>query len=185
MTAHSGVEIGAKYGIISGLLMAIITFILYAVDPLLMFQLWLNAVYFGIMVVCMVLAVRDYRQQLGGYLSFKQALQPAFVTTIIMALVSSLVTYLLYNFIDPNLSSLLKEWTMEFTYDMMESMNAPEEVLEKAMNDLEKEDFTFGIAKISQGMIFSIIAGFILASIVAAIMKRKKPLDYLINKDMT
>jgi len=102
------------------------------------------------------------------------ALKPAFLTYLIGNLIYVLFYYVLFNFIDPGLEEVQKELTM----DAMEKIGGllGEDGMEAAIEQIENQDFSFGLGKALWTFAFSLIfPGFVSAAIIAAIMKDPKP----------
>lgn len=173
-------NIGIRYGLITGLCMIILFSVLYAVNTALMFNMWLGIAMFVVLIVVMVLAARHTRNNLGGYATFAQLVAPAFAVMVVAQLLGSIYNYALYNFIDPSLTQTLRTVTSESTYEMLTMFGAPEEDIEKALDEIDKRDFSVTLSSTIFGFAGACLFGFFMAAIIALILRKKRP-AYLEN----
>jgi len=123
-------------------------------------------------IFAMTKAALDTRSLMGGFISWWEATKPAWVTAIIIVIITGIFTYILYNFIDPDLNERMKEVAME-TAEKMAGMFG-EEAGEKMMEEMENQNFNFDLSKVFMSIaINGGIIGFLGAAIIGAIVKRK------------
>lgn len=175
-------NIGIKYGAILGLLSIIFYSALYAISTKYLFNQWIGLGTFVVIIITMVMAARHTRQELGGYGSFGQLVAPAFAVMVVAQLLGSIYNYLLYNFIDPSLTETLRNFTSELTYDWMSSFGSPDEEIERALDEIENQDFSVTLSSSLWGFASSAILAFMIASVIALILRRKPPLNYFENE---
>lgn len=163
---------GVKWGVFGGIGVVLFTLILYLTGPTNLFG---GIAYLGmaIYIFAMVKAAGEEKAALGGYMTWGQALKPTFLTYAVASLIYILFFYVLNNFIDPGLEDMQRQAAVE----MMENMSGllGEEGMEAAMEELDKQDFSFSISKAGFGWAFGLIFGFILAAIISAITKKNPP----------
>ena len=160
-----------KNGVFSGLAMVIYTLVIYLVDPSLLSNMKLAFIPMIIVIIFMVRAVSDFKAQNNGFASFGEALLQSLGTAVIATVISNIFVYILYNFIDPGMLEVLKQASI----DQMESMEGllGEEGVDRAVDELESQEFTFGIGKVLIGTLTSIFIYLIISLIVAAITQKK------------
>ncbi len=169
---------GMKFGLIMGFIQIAITILLYTLDKNLLVDFKVLAVIMVINIALMVWPVRNYKKQNEGTITFKDAFMICLLTIVGGTLLSIVFSYFLYNLIDPTLADFIKERTLEKTAGMMESFGAPQEAIEKAITDIEKQDFQMTPSKLGGQFLQAVLFGCIPALIVAAIMRTKqKPVD--------
>lgn len=110
------------------------------------------------------------RNDLGGYISWKQSLTPIWLTSIISSLLSIPFTWIMYKFIDPGLQEKQKEEAVK----MIERMRGwiGDAATEAELEKLETQDFA------SPGQYVLVYFGaiffyFLISCIIALIVKRK------------
>ncbi len=166
---------GTKYGLIAGLGSIIFTLIVYLIDPKIMFNIggWVNWIIF---LFCMYKSVADDKKQDGGYITFRNAFQSAFVVSVIASFLQTVFFYVLITIIDTGLMDLQLEMAEEAFLKIAEMMNFQEEQITEGLNAIsETGDVT--LVKTVQGYLFGLIGWAIPALIIAAIMKKDKPLQ--------
>jgi len=138
---------------------------------------FVNPLAWGLIVIpitMMVLACRAQKKQQEGFLTFSEALKIAFGVAVIMALVSSVCNYVVFNFIDVPFRERLQQLMMEKSESMMRKFGAPQDQIDKAIQKMANDN-QYSLANTLKGFAFVCIFWFIVALIVAAIVKKKKP----------
>jgi hypothetical protein len=171
--SSSSKNLGVIYGLINGGVAIVFTVILYLGGA----KMFVNPIaYLGTVlpiVVC-VIGVLQIRKQHGGYLEFAEALKASFLILVIGSLLATLFHYILFNFIDVPFREALAQETAQKAEQLMRKFGAPEEKIDKAVEEtLSKNNYTIG--KLLLGFVFGCIWWFIVALIVSAIVKRKRP----------
>jgi hypothetical protein len=164
-----------NYGLYLGGALALWTVLAYAVNLELLVNFWVNLLVLPLIIIVFgVVSTAKSKGILNGFISFKNAFTSYFITVLIGMLISSVVSIVLFNFIDPDAAIQLKEIAIEKSITMMEGFGAPADQVAQQLEILENTDF-FSIgtqsAQFFKGLIFFIIIGLI----VAAIMKKKNP----------
>lgn len=162
---------GVKYGLLAGLGVIVYTLILYLVDDKMLFG-WASMLGMAIYLGCMYKAGVDERHTNGGFLSWKEALKPTFLTYVLGSLLATVFTYLLFAVIDPGLMDVQNAIAAE-RIQQMEGMIG-EEGVEEAMKRLEEQG-TMRLSDTMLGYAFMLIFGFIFAAIISAIVQKKRP----------
>ncbi|SEJ30270.1 Protein of unknown function [Dyadobacter sp. SG02] len=121
------------------------------------------------MIVAIVLAMKDFREKNGGFISYGEGLGLGSLTSAVLGLLSSAFTIFYIQFIDSNM--------LTQSLDQMR-----EELEQKGMDDAQIEQAIEMSQKfMSPGIMFVtvilgyLIMGFIFSLIIAAIMRKEKP----------
>lgn len=162
---------GVKYGLLAGLGVIIYSLVLYLVDDKLLFG-WASILGTVLYLACMYKAGVDEREEQGGFITWKEALKPTFLTYVVGSLLATIFTYLLFNVIDPSLIEIQKGMAIE----QMQSMEGMigEEGVEEGIKQIEERG-TSGLNDTLIGYAFMLIIGFVFAAIISAIVKRNHP----------
>lgn len=163
-----------NYGLYLGGALALITVAIYAIDLSLMVNMWLGILMLLVVVGFGVVATAKSKSILGGFLNFKQAFSSYFLTVVIGTVIANLVSYILFNFIDPDAAKQVSEMTIEMTINMMEGFGAPAETIAEAVEKMENQN-QFGAGTIAKNMIWAFVIHAVIGLIVAAIMKKSNP----------
>jgi hypothetical protein len=172
-TASSGKSVSLLYGLLYGGVSVVFTVILYLGGV----KWFLNPVaYLGyvIPIAFAVLAASHQKKLQGGYIEFSEALKTIFQVLVTGSLISVVFDWVLFNYIDvPFRQALMQESAVKIE-KMLEKLKMPQDQIDKAVDDmLNSNNYTIG--KLLLGFAFRCIGLFILALIVAAIMKKKRP----------
>ncbi|QNR24005.1 DUF4199 domain-containing protein [Croceimicrobium hydrocarbonivorans] len=119
-----------------------------------------------------VLASLKVRKDNGGILSFKDAFTSVILVFLIAVIPTSLLTYVLFNFIDPEITELVKERSIEATISLLEKFNTPQEQIDIAVEEALKQD-QFSLTSITKSLLYRFIGVSLFGLIVAAIVKKK------------
>lgn len=160
------------YGLLYGLASILVTVIMYLGG----IDMWMSKVsYLGIVVpVAFAFFVAWQLKKKDGYLEFADCLKTVFKVMVFGLLLSMIFDYVLLNYIDKPFNEAL----MQATQREMEK-----ELFKKGMTQDKIDEFIENMGKANKyalavyGLTFAIrcILHFVLALIVAAIMKRKRP----------
>lgn len=174
-------QAAVRPGITIGLISVVLTFLAYFIDSSLLAAGWFGLLSFVLFFILVIFFGRQYRNELGGFMTFGSAFNFSFITMVISGLISIIGTILLYQVIDPALPSVLADQVMENTLATMEKFGAsaddmPAEQLDEMRKSMEEGFSSSGQLK-SFG--FGLIFYAILSLITGAILKKRdKSLDY-------
>lgn len=164
----------ANYGVILGIVLALITVLAYAFMLELFNQWWLLFVLLFIIIATGTIAAIKSRKILGGYISFKNAFTSYFIAILTGTLISTIVSIIIFNFIDPEAAATVQEMNLESSREMMESFGATEADIEKAMTKASEQD-SFSLASQAQRYVFGLVFYCVIGLIVALAVRRKDP----------
>lgn len=156
-----------KWGVIIGIIS-----ILYSTAIMVSGQIGnqsLGYVVYLIIGVGIYLALNNFKKENLGYISFGQGLGLGTMMSAIIGLLSSFYSFAYMKFIDSSIiDQILKNAERE-----MEKKGLPDDQIEQAM-EYSKMFMSPGIMFVA-GVFFTVFLGFILSLIIAAIMKKDKP----------
>jgi len=171
---NSTKTLATHYGLYLGSLLAILTVLAYAIDLNLLTNMWYGIFILIAIIVFGIISVAKTKQAQNGYATFKESFTSYFITILIGLLVSTIVSYLLFNFIDTEAAGVLKEKTVESTIQMMERFNTPSDKIAEAVQQIESQN-QYSILNILKGLAGYLVFFSIIGLIVAAAMKRTDP----------
>jgi hypothetical protein len=167
-----------RWAIIMGIVSILFTIILYVIDYTLMVQMKMLlvalAIYFGIAIYGGI----EYRNSIGGYLSYGKAWQHAMIVFAISALMSTAWNLIFYNVIDPELPGKLTDAAIENQRAMMQSFGAPEDQIDTALEQARTraaDQYTVGGMAIGYLIILAVSA--VMALITSIFVKRNEPVE--------
>jgi hypothetical protein len=160
------------YGLIAAACMVLFTFILYSQGA----KVFIGGIgYLGYLITIglAITATLAQKRGNGGVLEFQVALRTAFTVFVIALAAQTLFTWILVNFIDTHFGSALNAATLEKDAAVFKRFGASDEDVNKAIAaEREKKPFTLGA--MSLGFAFACVVHFIIALLIAAIVKKKK-----------
>lgn len=167
-----------RWGLITGAVSIFLTMALYVIDYELMVQLKFLlsalAIYFGLTIYGGI----EYRNATGGYLSYGKAFQHGFLVLAISALAATFFNILLYNVIDTELAQKLTDAALENQRTMMEGFGAPEDQIEKAMEEARvRTENQYTIKGMAMGYVFILVVSAIMAAISSIFVRKNEPVE--------
>ncbi len=168
MEKPSTARIALKWGIISAIISVIFTIVLYTFD--LWKVTWVSIIIgLAITVVILVLASKEFRTLNNGFLTFGEGLGISMLVIAVSGLISAGFNQLYMNVIDDT----IKDKITDFQEEMYLKQGLSAEQIDMAMQQVEK--FNSPGIQFLFSLLGSLLLGFIIALIVAAIMKKNRP----------
>ena len=182
---------GIKYGVYLGIISLVISIVsMYMLVNSSNFKV--SSMITGGVTLVLTIGLSVYfavllRKVAGGFWNFSQALKGIFVMLAISVVISVVGTSL-FNAVNPEPQQIVFDKTINLAIETMEGLGADDDVIDKQVADLEQErdalrEFSFG--KSAQGLGVSLIMYFIFALILAAILKREKPVFLRVPLDQS
>jgi len=168
-------SIATNYGLYLGVTLALISVIAYAVNLDLYTQIWFGLCLLAIIIVFGIIAVIKIKKTNGGFLSFKYAFTAYFITILIGMVISTLVSVIIFNFIDPDAAAELQVKVMDAQIARLEAYNVPVDVIDETVKKMESQGNMFSIGNVLQSLVFQLIGFSVVGLIVAAVMKKNNP----------
>lgn len=172
-TASAGKSSTWLYGVLYGVTSIALTVILYLGGVEAFMHPAVKYVGIAIPIAFAFWVAWHLKKQQGGYLEFTDSLKATFKVLVIGILISMIFDYILFNYIDvPFNQALMQESAREMEKQFQGKMSQ-EKIDEMVDNMSNINQYSFAM----QGLAFAIrcILHFIVALIVSAIMKRKRP----------
>ena len=164
-------SIATNNGLYLGGILAAITVLAYAAYLDLFTKWWFGIISAIIIIVFGVMSISKSRALQNGIISFKEAFTSYFLTVIIGLALATIVSFVIFNIIDPEAAETLKQKTIEMTINMMEGFGAPAETVAEQVDQLEKLD-QFSIGNTLKNLAYQIVFFSVIGLIASLIMKR-------------
>lgn len=179
-TAQKPFQAAVTPGLVAGLLLTVITFLLYFVDYELMGSGWLGFLSLLLYVGLIIYFGIQYRKENGGYLSFGKAYQFSFFSLLVMLAITTAGNLLLFLVIDPGLPEKLADIGIANAMEMMDSFGVGDSMSSEQIDEMRLgilDGYTIGGMVKGAGIMIVFYA--VLALILGAIIKKRdKSLDY-------
>ncbi|GEC77874.1 DUF4199 domain-containing protein [Flavobacterium aquatile] len=164
---------GVTFGIISGLISILLTTFIYVINLEFFTKWWLGLLTIAISLTLSIILMVKTKKEVKDEFTFKNAFTTYFIYTLIGIFISVLFNVLLFNFIDPAAKETIKDLTLKFTVELMESFGTPREAINETIEKLQNQD-QFGVLEQFKGMFFTIAISCVFGLILAAIFKTKR-----------
>lgn len=164
---------GVSYGIITGVVSALITTAIYSIDLNLFTKWWLGIIIFLIYITIGIVLLSKTKKELKGIFSFKEAFTTYFISAVIGILISVGFNILLFNVIDPSAKDTLSDITIKYTVETMEKFGAPSSAINEAVKKMQESN-PYSTLELIKGSAFS-IAGSALFGLLLALIFKSKP----------
>ena len=164
---------GVSFGIITGVVSALITTAIYSIDLNLFTKWWLGIIIFSLYITIGIILLSKTKKELKGIFSFKEAFTTYFISAVIGILISVSFNILLFNIIDPSVKDTLNEITIKYTAETMQKFGAPSSAINEAIKKMQESN-PYSTIELIKGSAFS-IAGSALFGLLLALIFKSKP----------
>jgi hypothetical protein len=163
---------GIAYGIVSGVVGALITASIYAIDLNLFVKWWLGVIIIAIYITIGIVLLSKTKKELKGVFSFKEAFTTYFISGVVAALISVGFNILLFNVIDPSAKDTLNEIFIKSTAETLQKFGTPAAAINEATAKMQ-ENNPYSTIELLKGSIFSIGGTAFFGLLLALIFKSK------------
>ncbi|HET8838122.1 MAG TPA: DUF4199 domain-containing protein [Flavobacteriaceae bacterium] len=158
-------KFGVNYGLILGVILVLISVIMYVTGMQLAGEQWPIYLFYLIFLITIFYAISQFKKKNGNFLKLGEAIKCGLIVGIISALVFGVYTLIFNYVIDPGFTAQMMEVQRE---KMMENPNMTEEMMDQSMKFMEMFSspwvlIAFWLAMSAFfALIYSLIAGLIM-----------------------
>lgn len=163
-----------NYGLYLGIALSLITVTIWFVNINLMANMWLGIGILLAVIAFGVVSTAKSKSIMEGFLTFKEAFSAYFITVAVGIIISQVVSFILFNFIDPDAAKEIQQITIDSTINMMEGFGAPAESIAEAVEKIENTD-QFSVVSVLKSSAWSLVFQAVIGLIVGLIMKKSNP----------
>lgn len=163
---------GIFYGIITGVVSALITTAIYSIDLNLFTAWWVTILNILFYISIGVILLSATKKELKGIFPFKDAFTTYFISAVVGILISMVFNILLFNYIDSSAKESIKEVSIKYAVEMMEKFNTPSSVINDSISKMQESD-PYSPIELLKGSAFSIIFSALFGLLLALIFKSK------------
>jgi len=161
-----------NYGIITGVILSLITAVMYATDINLFIAWWTTLLSFSIYIIVPIFLLIKTKSDLNGVFPFKDAFTTYFICALIGLLISVAFKIILFNFIDPSIKTTLVDMTIDYLKATSEKLGVPASSLNEMIQSLKETD-PYSVIEQIKGAVSYLFFCAILGLIMAAFFKSK------------
>lgn len=166
-------NVGLSYGLIAGLIITVITLLLYS-GGLDMYLSPIGYVSYLVIITMAVLAALKVRKENEGFLEFSQALKITFTVFVIAMLIQTIFTYVLMNFIDVAFREAAAQEALNNAEKILKKMGFSDSQIDEQMSK-ERSTNPFSFSRVLLGYALTCIVAFIFCLLISLIVKKSKP----------
>ena len=166
-------KIALNYGLLLGLASIGWSVLLFVMDKHVERPWWSGVISFLLMIVILVIGLKAFKKDNGGYMSLGEALKAGLAISLIAGILGVIFNFIFVSYIDPDVVAKTLELTEERMYEQNPNMTS--EQAEMALSMTEKFMSPGIMAAI--GIIATLFFGFIISLVAGLIMKRSQPLN--------
>ncbi len=163
---------GVSYGIITGVVSALITTSIYSIDINLFTAWWVTVLNILFYITIGAVLLSKTKKELKGIFSFKDAFTTYFISAVVGILISVVFNIILFNFIDPSAKESIKEVSIKYAVEMMEKFNTPSSAINDTIKKMQESD-PYSPIELLKGSAFAIIFSALFGLLLALIFKSK------------
>ncbi|NRT15312.1 hypothetical protein HNP99_001659 [Flavobacterium sp. 28A] len=167
---------GASYGVVTGIILSLITATIYSIDVKLFLSFWTTLLSLTGFIIITAILLMQTKKQLSNQLSFKEAFTTYFICSLVGIVIFAGFKVLLYNVIDPSIKDTLLELTIKYLKDTSNNYGVSASTLNEMITNLRKND-PFSITEQLKGGFTNLFFACIFGLIMALIFKSKNTLQ--------
>ncbi|MCB0737095.1 MAG: DUF4199 domain-containing protein [Bacteroidetes bacterium] len=179
---------GVKFGLISGLVYSIIITLIFS-GGINSFQGWGRYMPLITTVTFALLAGFSERKLNGGYITFGRAVLVMGTVFIISELMFNITEVLLYNVVDPDLHNKVKAYMVEKTAETIDlfsgAISYKQDQIDEIMDAVRDADYRMNMYNAGSRFIVYSILDFVIAVILAIIVRREPKSSNSLDHDIT
>lgn len=161
---------GILFGVITGILGALITTLIYVINLELFISMWVGLTSLLLYIIIGIVLLTKTKKELKGIFSFKDAFTTYFISAVIGILISVVFNIILFNLIDPAVKETLKELTIKYMTETMQRFNSPQSAINDAMTKLQEND-PYSVIELIKGTVFKIAFSALFGLLLALVFK--------------
>jgi len=164
---------GVSFGVMTGVLSALITAAIYAIDLNLFVKWWLGIIIILVYLIIGIVLLSKTKKELKGIFTFKEAFTTYFISAVIGIVISVGFNILLFNVIDPSAKDTINEIVIKYTAETMQKFGAPSVAVNEAIKKMQ-ENNPYSTIELLKSSVFS-IGGSALFGLLLALIFKSKP----------
>ena len=167
-------KISADFGIKLGLLLFFSNAVFYIVDIELFLDWKISIVFLVIVIGSGIYSILNARKKLGGYINWSDAFVSYMACVAGGMLIATLTQIFIFVILDPGAAEQLNEMSMIMVKEMYTGMSLPEEVIQQALIEMEKNP-QLSLSNLSLSLAVGLGIQALFGAINALIFKRNNP----------
>lgn len=165
-------SIAINKGMQLGFVLSSVTLLAYFIDLSILTKASVMLGLFCTTVFLAVLSIYVTKRFLDGFITLREAFSAFFITVLVGTVISTIISVVLFNFIDPEAAIIVKDNMTTFIADFMKWANAPADEIEKAVTQMKQAPSNYSIGASIQYIIKQLLFYSVIGIIASLIMKK-------------
>jgi amino acid transporter len=168
------ISIAVVCGLIAGILMILLATFLYLGGV----QAYMSNIHYlayVILIILAVIAAQKEKKANNGFLEFRDALKAIFLVFVIGLALYTIFNFILMTYIDPAFRKEVEKAALLEAENFLRWLGASQEKIDEARERAKHQNTVPSISDALLGLAMYYVLFFIVALVIAAIVKRKKP----------
>jgi len=179
--ANSINNFSVKNGLLIGLIVVVLNVVYYIIDPLFAFtNTWVGIFSLVLLITLLVVLGLDVRKKIGGYWSYGQAFTSLIIMAAIVVLLSTIYSFILFKFVDPQLPAKATAALLEKTTATLNNLGMDQSKIDAATESFKNGEMEAKLQPTLKNELVAFVTGVliygVISLIIAAIIKKKAPL---------
>jgi hypothetical protein len=177
-------KLGVQYGLLIGGITIVLAVVFRIVDPLMQFtNLWVQLFGAVLGIVLIVVLGLEIRKRIDGYWTFGEAFRALMTMAVFITIITILYNFVLFKFIDPDMPTKINDATETVTAERLAKMNMDQDKIDEVTKIFHNGEFKAKLEPTLKnealGICYSILFYIVINLIIAACIKKNKPLHSL------
>ena len=168
----------ARYGAILGGISIVLVVLFYVVSLSFLGSYKFIGLFLLIGLGLVIYAGINYRNEVGGYLTFGKAYMHGFAVFAISGIIGTVFSMILYHVVDTELSQKMTDTIIQNTEEMMQNFGAPQDSIDQAVNGMREEmPGNFTIGGLAYGYVKGLIWYAVIALLTSLFVRKSEPVE--------
>lgn len=181
-------KLSVRHGLLIGGISAVLTIVLYIINPVLQYtSILVGLLVFAIVIALLVVLGLDIRRKIGGFWTFGEAYVSLLIMAFFICLISILISFIIFKFVDPNLAQKVTDATLQVTTQRLEGMGMDQDKIDEVTKSFTNGEmlakFQPTILNEVKNLGIGILIYAVVNLIIAACIKKKQPMFAAVSDD--
>jgi len=177
-------KLAVRYGLLIGIISIVLMVVFRIVNPLMQFtNVWIQLLSGIITIALIVILGIEIRKNIGNYWTFGEAFKGLMSMSVFIVILGILYSFILFKFIDPDLPSKINDASEAVMTERLAKMGMDQDKIDQISKTFENGEFKSKLEPTLKneaiGLGFSLVFYAIVNLVIAACIKKYKPLNSL------
>ena len=165
-----------EFGVLLGLISIGIGVLYYSLGIEFMIKWWVGLINLAVSIFLICFFALRYRKSIGGYMNYWNAFFALVIILTISGVISTIYNMILFHVIDPELPVKMHDAILQTTVQWMEDFKVPQSEIDKVIDKMQSQQNQYSVGRQLIGIIWVILGSAIISFIIAAFVKKSRPI---------